>query len=292
MTRQTQLLESEEGRRRSSNNTLNELSGKEWIKGTCSVWYQRGLGRSHPETEYERQHPAPFAYIMVERLLAFFTKKGQRVLDPFVGVGSTLKACELNGRKGVGIELSEKWISLARKRLQLEAGGGHNQELIQGDAREEMPKLDDETFDFIVTSPPYWSILNKKADHRVRNERIKENLDTRYSYDPRDLANIESYHDFLAELRKVFSECHRVLKKGRYMAVVVADFRDKSRYVYYHADVAKIIEDTGFVSKGMVVFVKNAKKLYPYGYPYDFVPNIHHEYILIFKKDGKDEGKD
>jgi len=266
-------------------NTLNELTGKEWIQETVSVWYQRGLGKGHPHTFYERQHPAPFPYLMIQRLLRFFTKKGDLVLDPFCGVGSTLKACALNGRRGVGIELIEKWVELTKKRLATEANSGPEQKIIQGDSREVMRQFKDEMFDFIVTSPPYWSILNKPPDHRVREERLKERLDTRYSNDPRDLANIKEYNVFLKELKRVFSQCYRTLKTGKYMAVVVSDFRHKSRYVYYHADICNIMKEIGFTPKGITIFVKNAKKLYPYGYPFEYVPNIHHEYILIFKKE-------
>lgn len=266
-------------------NMLNELTGKEWIQETVSVWYQRGLGKGHPHTFYERQHPAPFAYLMIQRLLRFFTKKGDLVLDPFCGVGSTLKACALNGRRGVGIELIEKWVELTKKRLATEANKGPEQKIIQGDSREVMRQFEDEMFDFIVTSPPYWSILNKPPDHRVREERLKERLDTRYSNDPRDLANIKEYNVFLKELKKVFSQCYRTLKTGKYMVVVVSDFRHKSRYVYYHADICNIMKKIGFTPKGITIFVKNAKKLYPYGYPFEYVPNIHHEYILIFKKE-------
>lgn len=276
---------------RDSKNLLNELTGKEWIKETASVWYQRGLGKDHPHTFYERQHPAPFPYLMVQRLLLFFTKRGNLVLDPFSGVGSTLKACALNGRRGIGIELVEKWVALTNERLAAEANTGPEQKLIQGDNREIMKQFESEKFDFIVTSPPYWKILNKPPDHRVKQERMKENLDTRYSIDPRDLANIREYHVFLEELKKVFAECQRTLKTGKYMVVVVADFRHKSRYVMYHADICNIMEEVGFTPKGLTIFVKNAKKLYPYGYPYEYVPNIHHEYLMIFKKERKDEIK-
>ena len=127
-------------------NMLNELTGKEWIQETVSVWYQRGLGKGHPHTFYERQHPAPFAYLMIQRLLRFFTKKGDLVLDPFCGVGSTLKACALNGRRGVGIELIEKWVELTKKRLATEANKGPEQKIIQGDSREVMRQFEDEAF--------------------------------------------------------------------------------------------------------------------------------------------------
>lgn len=285
-----QEKENDERRIVDSRNTLNELTGKEWIKETVSVWYQRGLGRGHPHTFYERMHPAPFPFLMIQRLLLFFTKKGDLVLDPFCGIGSTLKACALNGRRGIGIELVEKWVELTKKRLATEANTGlEKQSIIQGDSREIMKQFANEMFDFIVTSPPYWGILNKPPDHRVKQERLKENLDTRYSADPRDLANIEEYDVFLAELKKVFADCYRTLKTGKYMAVVVADFRHKSRYIMYHADICKIMEEVGFTLKGLIIFVKNAKKLYPYGYPFEYVPNIHHEYILIFKKEGKNE---
>lgn len=281
---QKKLFEEKEERFVHPENRLNELTGKEWVKETASVWFQRGLGKTHPHTYYERQHPAPFPYLMVERLLGFFTKKGDKVLDPFCGVASTLKACALMGRRGVGIELVKKWVRLSQERLEKETTDHSEQELIEGDARDVLKNFDMKSFDFVVTSPPYWQILNKPADHRVKEERLKENLDTRYSYDPNDLANIPDYNQFLSELQKAWRECHRVLKTGKYMSVVIGDFRHKSKYFAYHSDIIKTMEEVGFTLKGITIFIQNAKKLYPYGYPYEFVPNIHHQYIMIFKK--------
>src|SRR5690606_24361020 len=96
------------------------LTSKEWIPETISVWNQKGLGAGHPDTKIERQHPAPFSFTDVARLIRFFTKSGQTVLDPFLGIGSTLKACVLEGRSGIGIELNPTFAELSRERLNTE----------------------------------------------------------------------------------------------------------------------------------------------------------------------------
>jgi len=268
-------------------NILNDLTGKEWIQETSTIWYQRGLGQNHKHAQIEKEHPAPFPYSMIERLVKFFTKKDALVLDPFCGVASTLKACGLNERRGIGIELVPKWVNLSKKRLKEEVPNYSEQKIIKGDSRKILDRFDPNSFDFIVTSPPYWQILTKAADHKVIKERIEKNLDTKYSEDKNDLGNITDYDQFLKELKLIFQKCFKVLKHGKYMVVVVSDFRHKSKYIPFHSDVAMIMEKSGFETKSMSILVQNAKQLFPYGYPYDFVPNIHHQFILIFKKPKK-----
>lgn len=268
-------------------NILNDLTGTEWIQETSTIWYQRGLGHEHKHAQIEKEHPAPFAYSMVERLVKFFTKKDDTVLDPFCGVASTLKACALNNRKGIGIELSSKWVNLSKKRLKEEVSDSSQQKIIKGDSRKVLDNFTKNSLDFIVTSPPYWQILSKPADHKVTKERIEKKLDTRYSDDKNDLGNIKDYEEFLQELKIIFQKCFNLLKEGKYMVVVVSDFRHKSKYIPFHSDVSQIMEKCGFETKSMSILVQNAKKLFPYGYPYDFVPNIHHQFILIFKKPKK-----
>jgi DNA modification methylase len=268
-------------------NQLNDLSAKEWIPETVSVWIQRGLGKGHAHAEIERQHPAPFSFQDVARLIRFFTKQGETVLDPFVGVGSTLKAAALNGRKGIGIELSRKYADLADRRLatELEGEGStcKDQRVICGDAREVLPTIAKNSVKFVVTSPPYWSILHK-VDHKAKQERRAHGLDTKYGHDSADLGNIETYQAFLTALADTLALTRECLVDGGNMAVIVGDFRHKSKYVMLHADIAREMEARGFTLKGITILYQRHKRVFPYGFPYSFVPNLHHQYIVLLAK--------
>lgn len=275
-------------------NILNDLTGKEWLPETKSFFYQKGLGADSPEAQIEKLHPAPYSFQDIGHLVRFFTKKGMRVLDPFGGVGSTAKACEVDGRLCTSIELSSKWHELSIKRLETEVGEGSSEKhtFINGDSCEELLKLEDASIDFVVTSPPYWGILNK-LDQKVIKNRVANNLETKYSENEKDLGNIENYEEFLDILvNKVFLQCARILRNGRYMAFVVSDFRDKSDFISFHSDLVQAmnkaqIPNGGILKlQGIKILLQNHKSLLPYGYPFAYVENIHHQYILIFKKDG------
>lgn len=276
-------------------NNLNDLTGKDWLPETKSFFYQKGLGANHPEAQIEKLHPAPYSFQDIGHLVRFFTKKGMKVLDPFGGVGSTAKACEVDGRICTSIELSPVWHGLSIERLEKEVGEGasKNHTFINGDSCEELKKLETESMDFMVTSPPYWGILNKQ-DQKVKKNRVANNLETKYSEDEKDLGNVENYEEFLKVLvDSVFLQCARTLKYGKYMAIVVSDFRDKSDYISFHSDLIhelnkKMIPEGGILKlQGTKILLQNHKSLLPYGYPFAYVENIHHQYVLIFIKDKK-----
>lgn len=276
-------------------NTLNDLTGKDWLPETKSFFYQKGLGANSPEAQIEREHPAPYSFQDIGHLIRFFTKKGMSVLDPFGGVGSTAKACEIDGRICTSIELSNHWHELSIKRLETEVGEGCSKKhrFINGDSCKELLKLQSNSFDFVVTSPPYWGILNKQ-DQKVKKNRVAQNLETKYSEDDNDLGNIKDYDEFLSILvRDVFLQCARVLKYDKYAAFVVSDFRDKSDYISFHSDLINklnkrdIPEGGKLKLKGTRILLQNHKSLLPYGYPFAYVENIHHQYVLIFRKEKK-----
>ena len=272
----------------SPRNTLNALTAKEWITETVSVWRQRGLGRGHPDTSIERQHPAPFSFTDVSRIVRFFTKPGQTVLDPFVGIGSTLKAAALEGRNGIGIELEKEFVRLSKDRLKFEVVSEGieptSQQVLHGDSRKILDTLADDSVDLVVTSPPYWNILHKK-DHKAIQEREAKGLKTRYSDSKADLGNIPIYEDFLDELTGILTQTKRILKKNKYMAIVVSDFRDGKRLRMFHSDIATRLENEGFVLQGITILHQAHKRVFPYGYPASYVPNIHHQYIIILRND-------
>lgn len=289
------VISSQEKKKVDPRNTLNDLNGTEWIPETKSFFFQKGLGNKHPHAQIERQHPAPFSFQDILRLITFFTKKGGKVIDPFGGVGSTAKACALSGRVCTSIELSEKWHNLAIERIELEVGIGealkHN--FINDDCCSVLKNIPNDTFDFMVSSPPYWSILNKKADHKVKSSRLKDNLATNYSNnDIRDLGTISDYNKFVDILvKQVFFECARILKPKKYMCIIVSDFRNKSDFISFHSDLIQKMNGHILNSKnvlklqGIKVLIQNHKSLLPYGYPFAYVENIHHQYVLIFRKE-------
>jgi DNA modification methylase len=158
------------------------------------------------------------------------------------------------------------------------------QKILQGDAAKLIPTLPNASINLVLTSPPYWNILHKE-DHKAKQERRRNGLDTRYSDHPEDLGNIPQYPVFLEKLAETLGLCWPVLADGGHMCIVVGDFRNKSKYHMFHADLAAAMEQRGFSLKGLIVLYQNHKRVFPYGYPYAYVSNLHHQYIIILKKD-------
>ncbi len=66
-------------------------------------------------------HPTPFPVELPKRCIKLFSFVGDTVLDPFLGSGSTLIACVLTNRKGIGVEIDKNYCEIAKKRLINEA---------------------------------------------------------------------------------------------------------------------------------------------------------------------------
>ena len=229
--------------------------------------------------EKKLRHPAMFPTMLVERLIQCFTLgSDRRILDPFMGSGSTLVAAENLGRTGVGFEVYPDFLRLARERLREE------HEIYRADARQIERHVAPESIDFCVTSPPYWDILTQKrtADYKqVRH----------YGDAADDLGRLGDYAAFLEELRKVFAGVYRVLRPGKYCVVNVMDLRKTNRFFPLHADLAARMQEVGFIFDDLILWDRRQEynNLRPLGYPYVFRVNKIHEYLLIFQKPLADE---
>ena len=299
-----------DGRRPHPGNTLNELPGEEWLYFTKSVWttsYPSELGHAA-----RRRHGANKPPRLMARLIEFFTRTGELVLDPFAGVGGTLLGAAIarGPRRALGIELAPAWAAVydevIRDALAERDGlgpiladlgsadpGGRRSfdpsglELRVGDALAVLPTLADHSVDFVATDPPY----NVQLPLTMAGGPLAEahaNRRTDYAMvtdDPADLANAADYGVFLDRLTEAFSNLRRVLRDGRYAAVIVRDAYQDGRYLFTAADLAARATSVGFVVKGDLIWYQAGTRLRPYGYPKVFVPNIAHQHIVVLRRE-------
>jgi len=290
-------------------NTLNELSGEEWLYFTKSVWttaYPSELGHA-----LRKAHGANKPPRLMARLIEFFTKSGELVLDPFAGVGGTLLGAAIarGPRRALGIELAPRWAEVYAQ-VVAEASGqrdgqgplladlGPNDpggprtfdpagcELRVGDALEILPTLAPESVDFVATDPPYnvqlpmtmsggalaKSFSNRRTDYAMVTD------------DPADLANAPDYPAFLDRMEEVLGQLARVLRRGRYAVLIVRDAYQGGRYVFTGADLAARAANAGLTPKGDLIWYQAGTRLRPYGYPTGFVPNITHQHLLVLRR--------
>lgn len=291
-------------------NTLNELSGEEWLYFTKSVWttaYPSELGHA-----LRKQHGANKPPRLMARLIEFFTKSGELVLDPFAGVGGTLLGAAIarGPRRALGIELSPRWAEVYAQVVAAalsDRGGagpaltdlGPNDpggvrgfdpsgcELRVGDALEVLPNLAPASIDFVATDPPYNVQLPMTMSGGALSEAFA-NRRTDYAMvtdDPADLANAADYPAFLDRMGEVLGHLERVLKPGRYVVLIVRDAYQAGRYLFTGADLAARAASAGLTPKGDLIWYQAGTRLRPYGYPTGFVPNIAHQHLLVLRKE-------
>ena len=99
--------------RYNSNNKVNDLTGKEWIKFSKSWFVHRPPRRK----EDELLHPAKFPESLIEEFISFFTKEGEWVLDPFMGSGSAGVVCMELGVNFIGFEINKDYFEVAENQI-------------------------------------------------------------------------------------------------------------------------------------------------------------------------------
>ncbi len=295
---------------RHPDNTLNELSGEEWLYFTKSVWgtaYPSELGHS-----IRKQHGANKPPRLMARLIEFFTVTGELVLDPFAGVGGTLlgAAVARGPRRALGLEIEPRWVEIYRRLVAdlaterdgrgplladigpSDPGGergfdASGLEMRLGDSLVLLPEIESDSVDFVATDPPYniqlpITMSGGKLAEEHANRRTDYAMVTEHAG---DLANSADYATFLDRMGVVFAELLRVLRPNRYAAVIVRDAYQDGRYIFTGSDLADRATRAGFTAKGDVIWYQAGTRLRPYGYPHSFVPNIAHQHVLVLRRE-------
>lgn len=268
-------------------NQLNDLTGKEWLKLTKSYWFSEKCLAD----KQAMAHPAPFLIKDIEKLVSLFTKKDMVVLDPFCGSGTTLIACGNLGRKSIGFDLSSEYRDLALERLNnLNLIANNNYEYLLGDALILSEQLKKNSLDYIVTSPPYHNIL-KNPSQGIRSDKTNKGFRSGsrigmdyYSDSKDDLGNCDTYTDFLEKLSQIFQNLFIALKHKKYCSIIMSDFTVDKKEINVQGDIIKLMISIGFEFSGTTVLLQDNKPLYPFGYPYAYKINHHHQNIMNFRK--------
>lgn len=231
---------------------------------TNTVWSfpDRGKWATH-DAKY-RGNWSPY---IPRNIILRYSEQGDLVLDQFAGGGTTLVEAKLLNRNVVGIDANPDALERCKEKCDFKRDNCGTVHIKLGDARN-IDFLPDESVDLICTHPPYANIIQYSED--IEN----------------DLSHLK-VPEFLEEMKKVAAESYRVLKSGKFCAILMGDTRQKGHMVPMSFDVMKIFQDTGFKLKEIIIKEQHNCKATGYwktnSIKYNFLL-IAHEYLFIFHK--------
>jgi DNA modification methylase len=270
-------------------NRLNDLDPKTWIKFQKS-WF---VHNPPPRRKDVRRHPAKFPESLAQEFIEFFTKRGQVVLDPMVGTGSTLVAALRAGRNSYGIELNPAYAEIASRvvtetRASLgEAGRELAAEVATGDAADiarhaaawNLPPVD-----YVLTSPPYWDMLHARGAETQKKRRATGDLDVIYSSDPNDLGNIRDYDEFVERLACIYENLRPFLRPRGYLTIIAKNVKKGGKIYPLAWDLGRRLSKT-YTLKDEKIWLQDDIRLAPYGLGNAWVSNTFHHYCLQFRNE-------
>jgi DNA modification methylase len=278
---------------------FNSLTPREWTKLSRSVWTSAEV--SSTREKHHLEHGATFSTALAERVIKMYTTSGDLVLDPFLGVGTTIIAATRLGRNGIGIELYKKFAEIAEEVIRGEpTDESLEQKIVCGDSRNLLNWIEPESVQLVFTSPPYANFIQRSVrDRNSTHKKSKLVLDNKsvvkpYGSNPKDFGNL-NYEDFIAQIKRLMADLLTVTTPGGYNIWVVKDCRNTENgvpLVDVHSDIARLGREVGFLYHDLIIWDQNDQRsLVLLGYPSVFYVNVNHTFLVVLRKPPKGKGK-
>ncbi|HEC1781830.1 TPA: RNA methyltransferase [Campylobacter lari] len=281
-----------DGKKYNLQNKLNDLSGGEWTYFLNSVILTKYLTKGDDSYAYHirKIHPSPKPPQLMRDIIKFFTKENELVFDFFAGVGGTLLGASLCDRKAVGIDLNQKYINAyqeANKYLNLK-----EQIFICGDSLKILKDVkqinkifNNNKASLILIDPPYGDMMAKNKTGEAR-KKGKDISPTPFTNMEVDLGNMD-WDKFILNFKESIKDSLKFLKEKGHIVVFIKDMQpNKENANLLHADVINELNSLKNLKYlGTKIWADLNVNLYPYGYPFAFVANQIHQYIMVFRKE-------
>ena len=265
---------------------INCLTAKEWMKSQVALWEFFYEERDIRDREI---HPAVFPIALPSKCIKLFTHKGELVLDPFAGVGTTLIAAKDLSRNAVGFDLKKEYVAFANRRLsQTKLQNKTKQIMICDDSINIPSYLDEETISLCVTSPPYANMLNHPRLNKSLRGDLRKNKQYKkvqqYSTDPRDLGTMES-KKFAEEIGKIYEKILPLLKPKGHCVINITDLWLENKRTPLHMYIIESLEKVGYELRNIIIWDRrnliNGAGIF--GWPSNYITlGTTFEYILDF----------
>ena len=231
-----------------------------------TVWSfpERGSWATH-----NPKYRGNFAPQIPRNIIEMYSKKGDSILDPMVGAGTTLIEAKLLARNAWGLDINPEAIKLTKAGLRFKHHPPSRQKTKIDDARD-LSFLKNDSFDLILTHLPYLNII-KYSEGKI----------------PEDLSNIGSLPKFCDEIEKIANELFRVLKPDKFCAILIGDTRKGKHYVLLAYRVMQRFLKVGFVLKEDIVKIQHncaSTKRWEWKAKREKFYLIMHEHLFVFRK--------
>jgi len=263
------------------------MTAKEWIQSQVAIWE---FAYKKRDIRDKSIHPAVFPIGLPAKCISLFTHRGELVLDPFVGIGTTLVAAQDLGRNGVGFDLKKEYLKYAKTRLTQETldENSTQQILVNDDAHNIPDYLDEESVSLTVTSPPYANILNRPRTNKSRRGDLRKNGQylkvEQYSSDPRDLGTMDG-KTYAKTIGQIYKGILPLLRPKSHCIINLTDLWWENKRIPIHMYVIDTMQDVGYELRNIIIWDRRnlVNRVGIFGWPNNYITlGTTFEYILDF----------